>query len=262
MSMNHAIKTAMTRHLTAKGYPTDDIRYSLSSCQGDGASFAGELDIVTLAKRLVPQYSEEIWKGLQLDEKLAINRISSCRYVHERSTSLSHDAKCVELTEAHELGGAAQRVAFHGLVQALEADIVDTGSELASMGYKIIEAYPSEEKLIRRFSRRNFRVEVYKFSDERYDIFGEATSTDELDLAIQDVLGGKIEALGLEVRIEMLDDDGEEISTLAMSVFEGFSRDSSISGLCPHSRSLVREAIVEARETYTKLLKPRLRQAA
>ncbi len=156
----------------------------------------------------------------------------------------------------------SKQVAFHGLVQALEADIVDTGSELASMGYKIIEAYPSEEKLIRRFLRRNFRVEVYKFSDERYDIFGEATSTDELDLAIQDVLDGKIEALGLEVRIEMLDDDGEEISTLAMSVFEGFSRDSSISGLCPHSRSLVREAIVEARETYTKLLKPRLRQAA
>ena len=60
----------------------------------------------------------------------------------------------------------------------------------------------------------------------------------------------------------MLDDDGDDIAVLAEVDIYGFSRDPSIKGLCTDTRDVVREAIAEARDTYLKLMKPRLRLAA
>ncbi|RJX72657.1 hypothetical protein [Pseudomonas sp. LS-2] len=262
MSMNNSIRIALAHCLEAKGYPSDNISFSLGYCQGDGASFVGHLDVAALAKRLTPQYARSIWDSLKLDSRLEITRSSACRYVHERSTTLNYDSAGVELTDADVFGGAAQRVAFHSLLKKLEVDIVDTGIELARLGYEILEAYPSERSLLRSFTTRLFRVEVWKYSDEDYDVLEDAETFDDLDKSIQDIREGKIEALGIAVKVVMVDENGEDISTLANCQFGGFTRSTSIVGLCSYSKSLVTEAIAEARETYFKLMQPRLRRVA
>lgn len=260
--MNNAIKTLMQRHLVLNGYPADEVRFSLSSCQGDGASFTGELDVKRLASRLVPDVSLAVWDGLVLPEKLEITRDSGMHYVHERSTSLSIDPVYVELTPAEELGGPAQKVALHRLVTALADDVVSTGAELAQRGYKLIEAYVCEKKKLRTFKTANFRVDVFKCPADDFDVFETEEELVYLDQTIQQIMDGEIECFSLKVKVTMLDEYGDDIAELADVDIEGFSRDSSIKGLCTDTRDVVREAIAEARDTYLKLMKPRLRLAA
>ena len=261
MSTNHAITTLMQRHLVLNGYPAEDVHFSLSCCQGDGASFTGELDVKRLASRLVPDVSSTVWDGLVLPEKLEITRDSGMRYVHERSTSLSIDPVYVELTPADELGGPAQKVALHRLVTALADDVVATGAELAHRGYKLLDAYVSEKTKLRTFQTANFRVDVFKCPDD-FDVFEAEEELVYLDQTIQQIMDGEIECFSLKVTVTMLDDDGDDIAELAELDIYGFSRDPSIKGLCTDTRDVVREAIAEARDTYLKLMKPRLRLAA
>jgi hypothetical protein len=261
MSTNDAITTLMKRHLVLNGYPADEVRFSLSSCQGDGASFTGELDVKRLASRLVPDVSLAVWDSLVLPEKLEITRDTGMHYVHERSTSLSIDPVYVELTPADELGGPAQKVALHRLVTALADDVVTTGAELAHRGYKLLDAYVFEKTKLRTFRTANFRVDVFKCPDD-FDVFETEEELVYLDQTIQQVMDGEIECFSLKVKITMLDDDGDDIADLAEVDIYGFSRDPSIKGLCIDTRDVVREAIAEARDTYIKLMKPRLRLAA
>jgi hypothetical protein len=184
------------------------------------------------------------------------------RYVHERSTSLSIDPVYVELTPAEEFGGPAQKVALHRLVTALAEDVVSTGAELAQRGYKLLEAYVSQETKLRVFETSSFRVEVFKCPDDDYDVFELDDELVYLDQTIQQIMGGEVECFCVKVKVSMLDEDGDVIADLAESLHSGFTRDASIKGLCVDTRDLVREAIAEARESYFKLLKPRLRQAA
>lgn len=262
MSINNAIQTMMNRHLVLQGYPTDDLRFSLGYCQGDGASFTGKLDVKRLAARLVPEIQPEVWDGLTLTEPLEITRDSGCRYVHERSTSVSIDPVQVELTPADELGGPAQKVALHRLVTALVDDVVSSGAELARQGYKLLQAYASDECTLRKFKTQNFRVEVFKCPEEDYDIFEWGAELEYLDLTIQQVLNEEIECFCVKVKVTMLGEHGDVIAVLAESNVGGLTRDPAIKGLCSEAREMVREAIAEARETYLKMLKPRLRQAA
>jgi hypothetical protein len=261
MSTNHAIKTLMQRYLVLNGYPAEDVDFSLSCCQGDGASFTGELDVKRLASRLVPDVSSTVWDGLVLPEKLEITRDSGLRYVHERSTTLSIDPAYVELTPSDEFGGIAQKVALHRLVTALDHDVVATGAELAQRGYKLLDAYVSEKKKLRTFQTASFRVDVFKCPDD-FDVFETEEELEYLDQSIQQIMDGEIECFSLKVTVTMLDDDGDDIAELAEFDIYGFRRDPSIKGLCTDTRVVVREAIAEARDTYLKLMKPRLRLAA
>ncbi|WP_095158137.1 hypothetical protein [Pseudomonas sp. Irchel 3E13] len=262
MSINNAIGALMKRHLVLQGYPADEVRFDLGYCQGDGASFIGRLDVKRLAARLAPEIHPAVWDGLTLSDALEITRDSGCRYVHERSTSVSIDPVQVELTPAEELGGPAQKVALHRLVTALVDDVVSTGAELARQGYKLLDAYVSEESSLRRFETQNFRVEVSKCPEEDYDIFESDTDLEYLDHTIQQVLSEEIECFCVKVKVAMLGENGDVIAVLAERNVGGLTRDPAINGLCSDTREMVREAIAEARESYLKLLKPRLRQAA
>lgn len=184
MSITTALTTMMARQLEKLGYPSDDVRFSLGYCQGDGASFTGTLDIEKLGPRLVPEILPAIWSELKenadQDEELTLSRDPG-RYVHERSTSLSESARSVEGTAADVYGSPTHKVAFYRFIKALEEDVVSTGAMLARMGYSLSECYIEETEDLRIFKLDRFRVELSAFKDPSYDPFESETTNEELD---------------------------------------------------------------------------------
>ncbi|WP_158897011.1 MULTISPECIES: hypothetical protein [unclassified Pseudomonas] len=138
MSINTALTTMMARQLDKLGYTSDDVRFSLGYCQGDGANFTSTLDVEKLGPPLVPEILPAVWRELKENadqhEELTLSP-GRDRYVHERSTSLSESARSVEGTAAEVYGGPTHKVAFHRFMTALEEDVVSTGAMLARMGY-------------------------------------------------------------------------------------------------------------------------------
>ncbi|HCE7247007.1 TPA: hypothetical protein NHR53_006822 [Pseudomonas aeruginosa] len=260
MSLSNAVTTLMTRNLQKLGYPTDDIRWSLGYCQGDGSSFSGSLDIAVLGPRLLPEISQEIWASIDCD--LEIVRSRSCHYVHERSVDLNIDTQCVEQTDASEYGGVAQKVALHKLVGALEDDILKASFKNSADGYKLIESFVSEDTLAWRFRTASFLVELFKINDEDCSPFDLYDEGDQLDGVISSILEGKTSIFGTKVVVSLLDDDGDASTVLAESYLGGFSCDSNDASLGGMRREIVSEAISMAREAYQKLLRPRLKAAA
>lgn len=259
MSLTTAVTTLMTRNLEKLGYPTDDIRWSLGYCQGDGSSFSGPIDIKVHGPRLVPEISKDLWPSIQCE--LKIERGSEHRYVHEYTVGLNIDAKCVEATEASEYGGVAQKYALHKLVSALEADIRSTAHKNSQDGYKVLESYLSEETRVWSFRTASFEVEVFKVRDEDHNPF-EDEDVEYLDSEIKAVLEGDKTFFGTKVVVSLLDEDGEPSSVLAEEHVWGLSCDSSDATLGGARREVVSEAIDVAREAYQKMLRPKLKAAA
>lgn len=259
MSLSNAIETLMARNLTKLGYPTGDIRWSLGYCQGDGSSFTGSLDIKVLGARLCPEISAEVWASI--DCSLVLERISSLRYVHEYSTRLNIDSECIEMTDASEYGGVAQKDALHKLVGLLEEDIPRAARKNTSDGYKLQESYVQEEERVWSFQTSSFLVELYKTNDDDASPFFEVDDVEILDLDIQDVLDGKVSIFGTKVVVSLLDIDGERCAVLATHHVGDHCHNSDDATLRGLRRELVSEAIHMAREAYQKLLRPVLKAA-
>ncbi len=260
MSLLKAVNTLMARNLQKLGYPTTDINWSLGYCQGDGSSFSGTIDIKVVGPRLLPDISKEIWNSIDFDLKLV--RSKDTRYVHERSVDLNIDSQGVELTEAGEFGGVAQKVALYKLVCALEDDILSASFKNTADGYKLIESYVSEEILVWSFRTASFLVELFKIKDEDCNPFEFCDEGDQLDYAISKILEGNIDIFCTKVVVSLLDDDGDASTVLAESYLGGICCDSNDANLGGVRRDVVSEAIHMAREAYKKLLRPRLKAVA
>jgi hypothetical protein len=257
MSITNAVTKMMTRQLEKLGYPTNDIRWSLGYCQGDGSSFSGPIDIKVHGPRLVPGIS--VWSSINCE--LEIVRSSSCRYVHERSVDLNIDAKCVEFTDASEYGGVAQKVALHKLVSALEVDIGQVALKNSADGYKVLESYVSEDTRVWHFRTASFEVEVFTIRDSEHDPFDD-DDVDRLDAIIKVILEGDMSIFGTKVVVSLLDAQGEVSSVLSEHFVWGTCCNPDDASLCGVRRDCVSEAISEAREAYQKLLRPKLKAAA
>ncbi len=265
MSINTALTTMMARQLDKLGYPSDDVRYSLGYCQGDGASFTGTLDIEKLGPRLVPEILPAIWRELKENadqhEELTLSP-GRDRYVHERSTSLSESACSVEGTAAEVYGGPTHKVAFYRFMTALEEDVVSTGAMLARMGYSLTERYLRERVQLRVFRLDRFRVELNAFEDETHNPFEWLTTNDELDERITAVMEEKLHFCALEAKVYLVtsEEEGGDILLAGKHVYgvelpEGRR-------VCSAGREVIHEAIGTARQYLNSLSLPRLRQAA
>jgi hypothetical protein len=259
MSNSNAVTKMMTRQLEKLGYPTNDIRWSLGYCQGDGSSFSGPIDIKVHGPRLVPGISGQVWSSINCE--LEIVRSSSCRYVHERSVDLNVDAKCVELTDANEYGGVAQKVALHKLVCALEVDICQVAHQNSEDGYKVLESYVTEDTRVWHFRTASFEVEVFRIRDSDHNPFDE-DDVGYLDVNIKAILEGDKSIFGTKVVVRLLDFEGDASTVLAEHHVWGnccSSDDASLGGV---RREAVSEAIYMARWAYQKMLRPKLKAAA
>ena len=257
MSMITAVTKVMTQRLSKLGYPTDDIRWSLSYCQGDGASFTGKLDLKLLGARVLPDIDPAVWVDANLDLELT----RSGNYVHERSTSLNYDFESITGFDPEELGGVAQTYALGRLLAVIEEEIVTVGNEMAADGYKVIESYIREDELKRTFHTKNFEVKVWAVSDEHSDCFDYYDDTCSEDM-ISKLLAENIYFGGVKIEIIQTDDDGDEIATLATLDMGGceWLRSGSIFK-CGVVRDLLREAVCDARDTFARLKRPTLKAA-
>lgn len=216
MTYESIFKALFEHMLSELGYPSDDIRWSLSYCQGDGASFTGNLDVKALGSRLCPDIKEAVWNSLPDDFELKLTRSSGMRYVHERSTSLNYDLECLEAEgDATDWGGVAQKVALSKLLPLLEKEIVNTGYAMAQLGYKILEASRFDKEVVRSISTENFKVEVIKLSADYIDLDFIAGPEQPLSEVIADFMAGKYEIAELEVRVVQIDELGDELNELA-----------------------------------------------
>jgi hypothetical protein len=258
MSIATAVKTVMIHRLERLGYPTSDIRWDLGYSQGDGASFTGSLNNKLLGVRLLPDINPSVWDSVDYDLELT----RSGRYVHERSTSLNYDLECVACTESNEFGGAAQKVAMGRFLAVLEDDIISAGSDIAADGYKVIESFVREKELVRAFRTKNFVVEVFMVPDEFADPF-ESCDESFREETIRQVLAEEIYIGAVEVVIKQVFDDGETSNELGFAHCGGteWGRSESVfkTGLV---RDLTREAVLEAREKFAQLSRPKLKKAA
>ncbi|HJE68097.1 MULTISPECIES: hypothetical protein [Pseudomonas] len=265
MSITTALTTMMARQLDKLGYPSDNVRFCLGYCQGDGASFTGTLDIEKLGPRLVPEIPPVIWSELKENadphEELTLLP-GRDRYVHERSTSLSESARSIEGTDAEVYGGPEHKDAFLRFMTALEEDVVSTGAMLARMGYCLTERYPREEVELRVFHLDRFRVELRAFEDDNYNPFEWQTTDDELDERITAVMEGKLQFCALEAKVYLVtgEEEGNDIllageHVLGVELPEGRR-------VCSVGRELIHEAIGTARRYLNSLSIPRLRQTA
>lgn len=125
------------------GYPVGDIRWSLSSCQGDGVAFYGKIpDLQKVTKRLLDQ---KAYRRLQrLLAKGEITFTIDClnwRYSHAYTMGVS---KCEYLY----LSARAEKRAYE-LLDYLEACILDdiqkVSRKLEKLGYDEIEYQSSDE---------------------------------------------------------------------------------------------------------------------
>lgn len=255
----------MARQLHKLGYPSDDARFSLGYCQGDGASFNGTLDIEKLGPCLVSEILPAIWSELKENadqyEELTLSP-GRDRYVHERSTFLSESARSVEGTAAEVYGGPTHNVACYRLMTASEEDGVSTRAMLARMGYSLIERYLRESVQLRVFRLDRFRIELSAFEDETYNPFEWQTTDDELDEQITAVMEEKLHFCALEAKVYLVigDEEGGDILLAGKHVYgvelpEGRR-------VCSAGREVIQEAIGTARQYLNSLSLPRLRQAA
>jgi hypothetical protein len=137
------VKDFYSYRLQEMNYPVDDIRWSLSYCQGDGMAFYGHLDIDTLVKlrnRLMPG------KGRSLpvtffEEYIDITiTCSNNHYDHYNTMHLSMDI-CHDITSAKRLDALKE---FVGLIAE---DMKETSKLLEREGYNLIEAMQESEYL-------------------------------------------------------------------------------------------------------------------
>lgn len=251
MAHSSAVEMIFTHQLEKLGYPTGDIRWSLGYCQGDGASFSGKLDTKTLGKRLCPQVQEAVWDGLPDDFELVLKRRDN-RYVHENSTSLNYDAKCLEGSDVESWGGVAQKVALGQLLPLLEDEIYQTGSALAKLGYKIYEMSPYEKELVKAYQTQNFRVEIHRERETDWcleDVFGECS----LDEIIADIESERTEVASMCVKVIQIDEDGDELCELHTQYLGciAYEKSGPVFGKGT-AREVVSEAVVYARKMLNK----------
>jgi len=143
------LKEYFTQELTERGYPVENINWSLGYCQGDGMAFYGTIpDLQKLAVRLGFTMEE----GTILADSASLKIIKSWfgnHYSHWKTMELN----CDDLPDA-----TFDSDLFERFSEALEKDIRKTSQELEAKGYEIIESNESDESCI-SFAEAN----EYKF---------------------------------------------------------------------------------------------------
>ena len=116
--------------LNQRGYPSEDIQYSLSNSQGDGMAFYGRFDAVVVAKRLgfeLPFIKDGDTRTWELQDR-------NIHYHHYNSMRLVVIDDFVELS----------RHKREQLVDTIVADVRNVSRELEAKGYALIESIEKE----------------------------------------------------------------------------------------------------------------------
>ncbi len=136
--MTDVILESFTEKLDEIGFPTDEIFFSLSNCQGDGVAFYGEIDIEKYLKDNI-KYKRILELKDEITFNIARNSWSN-HYSHYNTMTLEIDYNDIENKTDIEL--------IQELEIQLQEFIKDKSKELEKIGYDIIEDIESDEAII------------------------------------------------------------------------------------------------------------------
>jgi hypothetical protein len=137
------LREYFTYELSELGYPTENIEYSLSCCQGDGMAFYGAIDrdkLIEIRDRLFKDSNSKV-KRLSKDfmynnVRFSIGRTSyGNRYSHYNTMQVEFEVD-TDSDVIYDL--------LAELREAILEDIRDVSKRLEQGGYSIIEGYDEE----------------------------------------------------------------------------------------------------------------------
>lgn len=240
------IKTYFTRQLEKRGYPTDDICYSLNSCQGDGMAWYGDIDedaLIGFADTLMTGSEKAAVKRvINKGATVTISRNSfATHYSHFNTMDVEGETYYAEaLTEFEE-------AAFDTFIEALEEDVVATSKTLESDGYAIIDAgssYGALDGKQREFNTARFTVRIEELEDEEFSL--EYWDESLIDDTLQAFIDGKQRYFTLKVSVNSKEDNVELGTSYLGGCVESNDRPSRTYG--GYLTQMVSDAIKEARE--------------
>lgn len=138
------LRDVFAERLAEKGYPTKDIRWSLSYSQGDGLAFYGEVDPeeylaknnnADLDKRKVARLQKLIREG---DLGISITKLGGANfYDHWNTMNVEFDVRGELKPESVK--------ALEDFETFIKLDVKDVSRELEKIGYQEIEYQTSED---------------------------------------------------------------------------------------------------------------------
>lgn len=162
--ISESITEKFTEKLSAMGYPTDDLEWSLSYSQGDGVAFYGEVDMDKVINRLEHKgydlnydlYRAIKDKGLTITAKIYRNSFGY-HYSHYNTMEVEVDGDSIEVMVEYLYGDLDENeyIDKHDeiynfllkLKGCIHNDIKDVSKELEKEGYSDIEYYSSDEAI-------------------------------------------------------------------------------------------------------------------
>lgn len=165
--VNFDIQDEFKQRLEEKGYPTDDIRYSLNHCQGDGMAFYGTIDLEEFIEKRHKELEESLSKhdlrrvkyiakeGLTIDIRKSryfhlydhyntmIVEVNG--YVDEYMSYRAKDSDVEEMTNS-----------VYELEEFIKYDVKDISKELETVGYDIAESYENDEYIIEHLEENEY----------------------------------------------------------------------------------------------------------
>lgn len=132
-----SLKDVYEERLSELHYPKDDIRWRLSSCQGDGMAFYGHVyndDVKEIAKRLMSEedfnkIESEVWNNI----KLSINKSGAFHMYDHFNTMIVQIESNSEFDELERLE------------DLISEDVKSVSIELEDFGYSYLD--PSKEEI-------------------------------------------------------------------------------------------------------------------
>lgn len=146
-----------------KGYPTDNLEWSLNHCQGDGVAFYGWVDIKKVGNRLLEGRQLDLFNAIQdnqlsLDANIARNTYGY-HYSHWNTMRIEMDGDDIEtmieyLYPEIDNGDSPEEFSkkyreieelIEHLEKAILSDVQSTSRELERSGYESFDYYYSDE---------------------------------------------------------------------------------------------------------------------
>lgn len=144
--------------LTERGYPTDNINWSLSCCQGDGMAFYGGVDTDTLAEK-DSKVKEFVDKLRKIDPDIYISiQINKNRNFHmydhwnTMEVVVEHDYQYDDSENDKVIDDLINKLEDH-----IKSEVKDISKELEQYGYEDIEGQYSDENLTDFLTANEYR---------------------------------------------------------------------------------------------------------
>lgn len=279
--MNAALAAYFKCQLEILGYPTDDIRFSLGYCQGDGMAFYGnvsEAGLERLFARLMPPPSCVLADNATLSEKIIGEhrvRLAARQYAERkrallprltvnlaRKDSFYDHANTigvsVTLDEQEEVSfsevnldpsDGSPRALVSEFERLLREDVREISRRLCQAGYGLIESTPYEPVELRCISTGTLRVRVLAVKDDDISLSGDA-EYDSADLGA--LAEGRHCHCGIQIElIDLGDESCVDTATLWGVTLEG----KGPTWCAAYVRAIARDLLREMRGRVSQRLK-------